>query len=63
MRVDEAHIIRHLIKLVGFNMDTTNAVGEISLLVYPERVNLNTHFSMLDCPLVYNVIFVVPMDI
>lgn len=56
MRLDETQIIRCSVTLVGFNGNATDTVGKISPIVYVKRVNLNTRFSVLDCPSVYNVI-------
>lgn len=57
MRLDGTEIIKRSVKLMGFNGDSANTVGEISLLVYAEWVNLNTCFLVLDYPSAYNVIF------
>ncbi|KAL5760612.1 hypothetical protein ACOSQ2_019450 [Xanthoceras sorbifolium] len=56
MHIDECNIVRRSTILVGFSGEHKNTLGEITLPVYAEGVNLNTHFLILDCPSSYNII-------
>ncbi|KAH6772287.1 hypothetical protein C2S51_010691 [Perilla frutescens var. frutescens] len=56
MQVPEAHIVKKLMTLIGFSSEHKTTIGEITLPVYTEGVNLHTKFQIIDAPSTYNVI-------
>jgi len=56
MGLREADITRRCISLVGFSGESKTTIGETTLPVYAEGVNLYTKFVILDSPSAYKVI-------
>ena len=56
MNINESHIPRRSIVLVGFSGEQKFTLGDITLLVYAYGVNLDITFVVLDSPSAYNVI-------
>ena len=56
MRAPEANIIKKTTILIGFSGEQKMTLGEVTLPVYAEGINLYTKFSILDCPSGYNII-------
>ena len=56
MQVPEANIVKKSMTLIGFSGEHKATIGEITLPVYTEGVNLHTKFQIIDAPSAYNVI-------
>ena len=57
MQAPEANIIKKTTTLIGFSGEQKTTLGEVTLPVYAEGINLYTKFSILDCPSACNMIF------
>ena len=57
MNTDESHIHRRSIVLVRFSGKQKFTLGDITLPVYVDGVNLHITFVVLDSPSTYNIIF------
>ncbi|KAJ9547608.1 hypothetical protein OSB04_020151 [Centaurea solstitialis] len=56
MGIERSNIIRRTTTLVGFNEDTTNTLGEITLPVFAKGINKPTKFNVIDYQSAYNAI-------
>ena len=56
MELAESNIKKSTSVLIGFNGESTTAVGKIKLPVFAARENKMTTFLVLDCPSAYNII-------
>ena len=56
MEIEESHIHRHSMILVGFSGEQKFTLGDITLQVYTGGVKLYITFIVLDSPSAYNVI-------
>ncbi|KAJ9541697.1 hypothetical protein OSB04_028203, partial [Centaurea solstitialis] len=56
MGIERSNIIRRTTTLVGFNGDTTNTIGEITLPVFTKGINKPTKFNVIDRQSAYNAI-------
>ncbi|XP_010677957.1 uncharacterized protein LOC104893540 [Beta vulgaris subsp. vulgaris] len=60
MGLQEVDIIKKANALYGFRGEPTRTLGEITLPTYAKGVNLQTRFSVVDCPSTYNIIMGTP---
>ena len=56
MGLQEDVIIKKATTLYGFNDEPARTLGEITLPTCAKGVNLQTKFSVVDCPSTYNII-------
>ena len=56
MNINETHIHRRSMVLIGFGSEHKFTLGDITFSIYAARINLHITFFMLDSPLAYNVI-------
>ncbi|KAJ9566427.1 hypothetical protein OSB04_002393 [Centaurea solstitialis] len=56
MGIERSNIVRRTTTLVGFNGDTTNTLGEITLPVFAKGINKQTKFNVTNCQSAYNAI-------
>ncbi|KAJ9536791.1 hypothetical protein OSB04_un000015 [Centaurea solstitialis] len=56
MGIERSEIVRRSTTLIGFNGDSMNTLGEITLPVYAKGINKQTKFNVVDCQSAYNVI-------
>lgn len=56
MQILDREIVRKVTTLVDFSGVPKQTLGEISLVIYTERLNMTTKFKVIDVPTAYNVI-------
>lgn len=56
MEIDKTEIEKPTTVLVGFNRESTTAIGKIKLPVYADGENKMTNFLVMDCSSAYNII-------
>ncbi|XP_010678143.1 uncharacterized protein LOC104893706 [Beta vulgaris subsp. vulgaris] len=60
MGLQEADIIKKATIQYAFSGEPARTLGEITLPTYAKGVNLQTRFSVVDCPSSYNIIIGTP---
>ncbi|KAJ9536058.1 hypothetical protein OSB04_un000774 [Centaurea solstitialis] len=56
MGIERSEIVRRSTTLIGFNGDSMNTLGQITLPVFAKGINKQTKFNVIDCQSAYNVI-------
>ena len=56
MQISESNIVRKSTTLIGFSGEHKATLGEITLPIYAEGMNLNTKLLVMNSPSAYNVI-------
>ncbi|XP_013658348.1 uncharacterized protein LOC106363092 [Brassica napus] len=54
--LEESFLTRKITPLIGFSGEVKQTVGEVTLPVYAEGINMSTKFLVVDCQSAYNMI-------